>query len=329
MGNKILNSYYLYYTSVLKDRNLSEDQLILEMKKRFIDITMIGIRDWGRTTRFQSINIRKDDRVEYIIPLQSPKEMLEYHMTLGERFLKQKWVFPPFITMGTIYRIISENEVEDVDILYKSIYETKYFASQLTSTYRKIKLFSNYLYLIEEAIDCFLLGKNAGAITLLLTIIEGIARDFCESHSLPYNKQGSTSAFETAVRYRKENWRDNFLLFEYQNNLKQIIPDDYMVDEILVKVDEAMDMFVSFEKYGLDYLYKSGSDFTLNRHSILHGFNRDYYISINFFRLFSCLEMLAVVVSNNFMAKDIDDYNETLRILNKFQLLEAIASIDS
>ncbi|MFP7479656.1 hypothetical protein [Terribacillus saccharophilus] len=322
MSVKVLNSYYLYYKNVLKNKNLPNDQLKLEMQNKFGENNLIEIRDWGRTTSFKSLNIRKGESEEYVIPLQSPEEILSLSKTFGEKLLEDyNWVIPPYIQKRIINEMIKITKIDDVEILYKSTYTPIYFASQLTSTYREITLFQKYISLVEEAIGCFLLGKTAAAITLLLTILEGIAREFCDEHSLLYNKHGSSSAFETSIKYRKKTWRDNVLLYDYENKINQILPSDYMNDELLIKADEAMDMFVSFEKYGLDYLYKSGSDFTLNRHSILHGYNRDYYIPLNFYRLFSCLEMLSVVVSNNFMPKESDQHEETLKILSRFQVL--------
>ncbi|MCP1161362.1 hypothetical protein [Bacillus infantis] len=326
--NKIINSYYLYYNNTLKNKQLSEGQLISEMLKRFGNATSIKISEWGRTTRLKSININKDN-VEYIIPLHTPKEILGLNKTMGEKLLEDyNWVIPPYIQMRIIFEMISKNKVEDIEVLYKSTYTPMYFASQITSMYKNISIFNDYLSLIVEAIECFLLKKIASSITLLFTIIEGIARNFCEKISLPYNKKGSTSAFDTAIKYRKNQWRDTVLLYNFEDDIKQIIPNDYLKDALLIKVDEAMDMFVSFEKYGLDYLYKSESDFTLNRHSILHGFNREYYIPINFFRLFSCLEMLAVVVSNKLMPNNIEEYEETIRLYNRLQLLENLNFIE-
>ncbi|MDG0789960.1 hypothetical protein OMP38_03150 [Cohnella ginsengisoli] len=213
----------------------------------------------------------------------------------------------------------------DLEQLCRSTYNNGYFASQLTSTYQEIPLFVTNLSLIEESIECFILGKLAASITLLLTIIEGIARDFCELHNLQFNKHGSISAFDTAVKYGKSVWREKILLIGHQSKL--ILPEDYLNDEILRTVDEVMDMFISFERYGLNYLYKSQSNFTLNRHSILHGYNKDYYKPINFYRLYSCLEMLAVVVSYKFMPSDPNDLAKFTSKLQKFDLLERVSKM--
>lgn len=325
MNNKKLNSYYLYYKQVLKNKCYSEENLILEMKKRFGDSLKIRIGTWGRTTQQNSININIDDKSEYVIPLHSPEEILaNTRRTLGQELEAFHWVIPPYIQMWIIGEMISTS-FPDLEQLCRSTYNNGYFASQLTSTYQEIPLFVTNLSLIEESIECFILGKLAASITLLLTIIEGIARDFCELHNLQFNKHGSISAFDTAVKYGKSVWREKILLIGHQSKL--ILPEDYLNDEILRTVDEVMDMFISFERYGLNYLYKSQSNFTLNRHSILHGYNKDYYKPINFYRLYSCLEMLAVVVSYKFMPSDPNDLAKFTSKLQKFDLLERVSKM--
>lgn len=301
MSDKKLNSYYLYYKNVLKKKNLTPSQLIQEIKQRFSEELDIKMSQWGRTSTYDCIEIKLEEHLAYVIPLLSSEEILEGGTTLGQRLGEHTWVFPPYIQMQYIRKILATENEEELENLCDFIYSSSYFASQLTSTYLSIDLFKDKISLIEEAIDCFVLRKTAASITLLLTIIEGIAREFCDIKNLNFERRGSISAFNTILNYRKEEWRDNILLSCFKSHRKILLPNDYHNYEILRKIDEAMDMFVSFEKYGINYLYKSDSTFSLNRHSILHGTNNNYWSALNFYRLFSCLEMLAVVISSNFM----------------------------
>ncbi len=326
MTDKILNSYYQYYNNVLKQESFTDEQVIKKMQTRFNNELEIKISNWGRTSAYKTMEIKKNEHSDYVIPMLTPNEIISQNATLGQKLREDyQWVLPPYIQMRIIYEMFEKKELDDLEILYNSTYNTGYFASQLTTNYSDSDLIKSYMSLIEESIECFLFKKYAGAITLLFTIIEGISREFCDSVQVSYNKQGSSSAFCTAIKYRKEQWKENVL---FKTGNKQIIlPNDYLNDEVLIKVDEAMDMFVSFERYGVDYLYKSSTDFSLNRHSILHGVNKDYYIPINFYRLFSCLEMLVLVVTNRFMAKDIDDYENTYRLFKKFNYIENARAI--
>lgn len=326
MSDKILNGYYQYYNNVLKREALSDDQVVKKMQSRFDDKLEMIISSWGRTSTYKSMFIKKDEDSEYVIPMLTASEIISQKMTLGQKLLEDyQWVMPPYIQMNIIFEMIQKKEIADLEILYNSTYNIGYFASQLTSTYREVDLLKSYMSLIEESIECFLFKKYAGAITLLLTIIEGISREFCQCVQVPFNKQGASSSFCAAVKYRKDKWKEN-VLFK-KGNKQIVIPNDYLNDEVLIKIDEAMDMFVSFERYGVDFLYKSNTDFSLNRHSILHGISKDYYIPINFFRLFSCLEMLVLVVSSKFMAKDIEDYETTYRLFKRFSVIENAGAI--
>ncbi|MHA6529329.1 hypothetical protein [Paenibacillus sp. BAC0078] len=326
MSDKLLNSYYQYFNNVLKRESFTDEQMVQKMQSRFNDELDIKISSWGRTSTYKSLEIKKNEKFDYVIPMLTPSEIISQKATLGQKLREDyQWVLPPYIQMRIIYEMIKKKELDDLEILYNSTYNTDYFASQLTSTYRDADLIKGYMSLIEESIECFLFKKYAGAITLLLTVVEGISREFCDSVQVSYNKQGSSSAFCGAIKYRKEQWKEN-VLFK-KGNKQIILPSDYYNDEVLIKIDEAMDMFVSFERYGVDYLYKSSTNYSLNRHSILHGVNKDYYIPINFYRLFSCLEMLVLVVSNKFVAKDIEDYEITYKLFKRFSFIEDARAI--
>ncbi|WP_366346045.1 hypothetical protein [Paenibacillus amylolyticus] len=326
MTDKILNGYYHYYNNVLKKKSFTDEQVVKEIKTRFDSKLEIKISSWGRTSKYKTIEIKKDEYSDYVIPMLNPNEIITQKMTLGQKLREDyQWVLPPYIQMRIIYEMIRKREINDLELLYKGTYNTGYFVSQLATIYSDSDLIKNYMSLIEESIECFLFKKYAGAITLLLTVVEGISRDFCDSVQISYNKQGSSSAFCRAIQYRKEIWKESILF--RAGNRKIILPIDYLNDEVLIKVDEAMDMFVSFEQYGVDYLYKSNTNFSLNRHSILHGVNKDYYIPINFYRLFSCLEMLVLVVTNIFMARTIDDHEKAYKLFKKFDYIENARAI--
>ncbi|WP_410989596.1 hypothetical protein [Bacillus cereus] len=325
-NDKVLNSYYGYYKGVLKEKSLSEEQVLSEMKDRFNNLQDIKIAEWGRTLELKGILIPKDETHSYIIPLKTSAEIISMvGETLGENLLREhNWVIPPYIQKRIIYDLLKKKQQNDVAGLFKETYTPAYFTSQLTSTYKNITLFNNHLSLINEAIECFFNKHIAAAITLLLTIIEGIAREYCNQNNLSYAIKGSSSPFETVLKHGKKQWRDNVLLYNYKERKKLIIPSDYVLDNLVRRIDEAMDMFISFETYGLDYLYKSDSDHTLNRHSILHGINKEYFIPINFYRLFSFLEMLAVVVSLDPMPKDCKD-EEAFKLFIKYELLDELS----
>ncbi|MFJ8088777.1 hypothetical protein ACIQ7N_11295 [Lysinibacillus sp. NPDC095746] len=192
----------------------------------------------------------------------------------------------------------------------------------MKGTYSKIPEFKSHLHLIIQAIEGFYINHIAASITLLLTVIEGIAREYCDNNSIKYNSSGSTSAFKAVLKNQKTIWC-NEILFEKKYKL----PGDYHEDVFLRRIDEGMDILISYEKYGLEYLYKSNSEHPLNRHSILHGVNKNFYIDINFYRLFSCLEALAFAISLNPFYYGADTPEEAIELLMRFEKLQKVSTL--
>ncbi len=324
-NNKAINSYCDYYYGVLHNKNLADEEIINKLKERFGSEIDFSIIRWGRTSTLKSIYVNTNELFVYIIPMTSINELL-LRKTLGKRLHENhKWVIPPYITMKSIFEMEKANKISDLELIYESIYNCNYFATQLMNKYSNIEELFPYTSLIKESVECFLFNRYAAAITLLLTIIDGISREFCKKHELSYDSKGATSAFYQSINYRKNEWKEKILLMK--NNKPILLPKGYDKDEVLITIDEAMDMFVSFEKYGYEYLFKSNSNISLNRHNILHGISNDYCIPINFYRLYSCLEMMVVVVSNNFMGKGVEKFDETLDLINKFNQINLAANI--
>ncbi|MEE6451720.1 hypothetical protein RAH41_14185 [Gottfriedia acidiceleris] len=321
---KLLNKYYLFYTHVLKDK-YSQEEVINKMKKEFnLPSDSIDIKQLGRHHYFNCVVIY-DKAGLLTIPLDSKEQILQRNnikISLGEQLIEShEWILPPFVPMGEVIELSLTPLGDQALNIFRKIYSPEIIVRQLKGTYYKIPEFKSHIKLITQAVESYYINHIAAAITLLLTVIEGIAREFCDNNLIEYNKSGSTSAFKEVMKNRKVIWRDKVL---FEN--KYILPNDYLDDLFLRRIDEGLDLLISYEKYGLEYLYKSNSEHPLNRHSILHGANNNYYIDINFYRLFSCLEALAFAVSLNPFSYDVENTEEAVQLLIKFNKLQGVSS---
>lgn len=321
---KSINRYYHFYKNVLKAKYVNEE-LIAKMKEKFgLPSECISIKQLGRHHHFDCIVI-SENGVLLAIPLESKDEILQRHnirLSLGESlFETHQWVLPPFVPMGAVRQLAITPLGNKSTQLFEKIYSPVNIVRQLKGTYSKIPEFKSHLQLIIQAIESFYINHVAASITLLLTVIEGISREYCDNNTIKYNPSGSTSAFKEVMKNQKNVWCSK-VLFES----KYILPGDYLEDEFLRRVDEGMDILISYEKYGLEYLYKSNSEHPLNRHSILHGVNKNFYIDINFYRLYSCLEALAFAVSLNPFYYGAEAPEEALELLMRFEKLRHIKS---
>ncbi|WHY79036.1 hypothetical protein QNH20_07870 [Neobacillus sp. WH10] len=322
-SEKKLNSYYLYFVNVIKKNSFNDEEILRELKDKFPDIHGEFITEIGRHYEFKSIIIPIEDGICYAIPLQTPDEiLLENNIieSMGERLInsEHKWVLPPFIENYNVVKLMETEHGIKAEKLLGSIYNPFYIARQLLGTYQKIPEFVSHILLINEAVESFFSKHTASSITLLLTIIEGISREYCENNNIHFDNIGSTDAFKAVIRNRKQVWRDKVLFQIYKVKKFLKLPKDYYDETFLRRIDEGMDLLISYENYGIDYLYKSNSEHPLNRHSILHGVNKEYYTPTNFYRLFSCLEVLAFSISLNPFYYSADDFDEYKNLGQKF-----------
>ncbi|MBD8522309.1 hypothetical protein [Lysinibacillus fusiformis] len=324
MQNSI-NRYYLYYTHALKDKHTHEE-LTSKLKEKFgLSSECISIKQLGRHRHFDSIIISGND-ILFAIPLESKDEILERYnvkLSLGESlFETHQWILPPFVAKKDVLKLALTPIGQEALELFEKIYSTEVIVRQIKGTYIKIPEFKSYIHLIIEAIESYYLAHIASSITLLLTVIEGISREFCDNNLIKYNKSGSTSAFQSVMKNQKLLWRNKVLFKD-----KYTLPADYYDDLFLRRVDEGMDLLITYENYGLEYLYKSNSKHPLNRHTILHGTNKSFFIDINFYRLYSCLEALAFAVSLNPFYYGAEESGEALELLMRFEKLRHIKSV--
>ncbi|MGE1118327.1 hypothetical protein [Bacillus altitudinis] len=321
----MINDYYQYYRNLLKDK-YSKDELLGRMQKRFgLPPGNITIGTIGRQVNFDCLLITEEDKL-LAIPLKSTKGILvnkNIKLSLGENLFKtHQWVLPPFVPMGKVKKLASTPLSNDALLLFKEIYSTEVIVRQLKGTYSRIQEFKSHESLIVESIECFYSKHVAASITLMLTIIEGISREYCDNNRIKYNKAGATSAFKAIMKNQKNVWLNKILLVD-----KYILPSDYLEETFLRRIDEGMDLLITYEQYGLEYLYKSNSNHPLNRHSILHGTNKSFYIDINFYRLFSCLEALAFAISLNPFYYSVDMPEEAFKLLVKLNRLENLLNL--
>ncbi|PPQ47381.1 hypothetical protein C5G87_18905 [Paenibacillus peoriae] len=323
MMNKSINKYYLYYKNVLKDKYSTGE--ILTNIQGYFQPESVYTKKIGRHHYFDSIIIPEDGEL-LAIPLDSKEEILKRNnikISTGERlFNNHQWVLPPFVPMGQIIELTQTPIGEKALELFEAMYPIEVIVRQIKGTYQRITEIKSHIQLITQAVESYLMNHVASSITLLLTVIEGIAREYCDNHSISYNKSGSTSAFEAVLKTGKIKWRDSILFYDHESKQRLILPDDYLNDTFLRRIDEGMDLLISYESYGLDYLYKSNSNHPLNRHSILHGTNKSFYIDINFYRLFTCLEALAFAVSLDPFSYNVEYLDDGIELLVRFEKLK-------
>ncbi|MFJ5788999.1 hypothetical protein ACIP9G_02835 [Lysinibacillus sp. NPDC093197] len=317
--------YYHYYNNVLKGKT-DNSHLIKKMTERFdIPEENIMLQDLGRHCKFLSMVICNSE-VKYAIPLESKNEILQNiknDFSTGEDLReKHQLILPPFVANKDVHRILQTDISSLLEVL-EDIYCEKRFAMQITGTYTRIPEFKDYLHLIKESIESFYFNNIAAAITLLLTVIEGISREFCEVNKIYYDKNGSSSSFKAVMKNQKQNWINKVLFYSVDE-----VPSDYIEDEtFLRRIDEGMDLLISYETYGLNFLYKSKSEYPLNRHSILHGVNKIFYTKINYYRLFMCIEALAFAVSLNPFSYNADDVVIESKLIIKFNKIKALCKL--
>lgn len=284
----------------------------------------------------------KDNDIFYAIPLKGVEELTVINKSVGEtpwglQILSQANV--PLIPYKS--KVYSKNIIKNSNYLeeYEDAYTVEYMLSQIYTVYSEINEFTEFQHIILEAIECFLLEKYAAAISLMVSLIEGISSKYCSKNNIEFgNNRGQLSAFKALLKYKMDYYIENIMLLDYSSGIKYELPtafkydDDNKLNKLLLYYDEGLNLLYSFFKYGTDYLYERDSKYELNRHSIFHGINKEYCTRINFYRIFSCLECLSFTITlealGNFYGVKPElksEYNNTLHkmiLLKKFNELQ-------
>ena len=294
----------LFYSEIREIRDI--EIIKKEVLRRYKGSSNLEIVDEVSRLKIKSLKFEHEG-VLYAIPAKNSDKLLNDIRknninTLGYKMLKKSNVpLIPYRSRSHIFNIINDkNYLHE----YKKMYTMEYMLCQYYTVYKDIKEFNKFNELILEAIECFILGKYAASITLMISIIEGISRKYCDNEGVSYNKKGSQSSFKALIKSRRDFYIENILLYDFNSNRNYMIPTEFKfykdtnrINKLLLYNNEMLDLLDSFYKFGVEYFYKSDSDNDLNRHSILHGINIKYCTELNFYRIFSCLECLSLAIT--------------------------------
>lgn len=316
-----------------KNKDIKEiDELKGKINNQFSNSKNFRISKKVGRLKIESICFESENTI-YAIPLKKPQQLMGINkknskIPIGIECIKNSSI-PLIPYVSAVY---SRNIINQLDQLkeYEKAYTLEYMLSQVYSVYIKIIEFKEVQHILIEALECFSLEKYASSISLIISLIEGISRKYCLNNNIKFCKNGSQSSFKELLKYRMNSYIEDILLFDYTNKQKYIIPTDFKyfnkeLNWLLLYYDEGLNIFYSFYKYGVEYLYKSQSNYELNRHSIYHGINQDYCTKLNFYRIFSCLECLSFVITlnalGNFYGIDSNLHNEYYKKLNNMNLV--------
>lgn len=292
----------------IKGHEINKEKIESKIHSEFSSAKIVDYKDKVGRLKIESLVFESDGNY-YAIPLKTKDELLELNRKknndklLGINIIKNANVpILPYVS-GKLTRNLIEksNCVEE----YEKAYTMDYMVSQVYSVYYGIEEFKDVQSIIIESIEDFQLEKYASAISLIMSLIEGISRKYCKNKGIIFNESSSINVFKNLLRNRMSFYIDNVLLYDFSISRKYIIPTEFKykegsyqaLSELLLYYDECLNIIYSFYNYGTDYLYENNSEYELNRHSIYHGINKEYCTKVNFYRLFSCLECLSFAIS--------------------------------
>ncbi|MBP5956973.1 hypothetical protein ICA16_14975 [Pseudomonas anatoliensis] len=201
-------------------------------------------------------------------------------------FAKIGFFIPPFVNFGTFSEIIKGagtsqgHSQAHIEAALKKIYTPGHLAAMVVSRYPQIPIVQDYKVIISESIEAHFLGLNHVAVSGLVPVIEGTARQLHELFGLGNARRLELKPMLTALlSYAKQE----------TNRLK------------LGAYEEVDSMLDSFDHYLKQYLYAGSDRYSLadktNRNGITHGSyaDADYGTPLNFYKVIGAVDVLCLI----------------------------------
>ncbi|MCD9570101.1 hypothetical protein [Pseudomonas protegens] len=201
-------------------------------------------------------------------------------------FAKIGFFIPPFVNFGIFSEIIKGAQISNghnqphIEAALKKIYTPGHLAAMVISRYPQTPIVQQYKVIISESIEAHFLGLNHVAVSGLVPVIEGAARQLHELFGLGKAKKIELKPMLTALlSYAKKE----------TNRLKQ------------GAYEEVESMLDSFDHYLKQYLYAGSDRYSLsdktNRHGITHGSyaDIDYGTPLNFYKVIGAVDVLCLI----------------------------------
>lgn len=246
------------------------------------------------------------------------------------------WMFiSPLLTKKEVKKL---KECTDKEAVFKVcatvFYDLRATTHLIDGGFKECSHIKPFCQLIDQAVFMCLQKDYAGAINVLIPVIEGVMRHYL------INERGKTNEKIMKAEDLLKIFEDHYLVKDYKKKQKQYYKKqknpsftDGQIDELLkleiVYFKCWLEMIKEYFKNNLFMDTRDGSvDDKLNRHSILHSFNVEVYYNLeNFLKVFNALSFLRFVFTLTDSTQHISVNTSNEDIIYKWQAFEKVREI--